>query len=349
MTGRTRRGVRATAVATAAMAALTASQGPGTAASAGQRGPEHAQGPSVTGDSTYRTELPPLRVPGAGGARERQSAGTAAPASVGALPATVFAAYRAAESELARSAPGCGLRWQLLAAIGQVESGQARGGRVSADGTTLTPILGPRLDGNGFALIRDTDGGRHDGDTAYDRAVGPLQFIPSTWANWGADGNGDGLRDPGNVFDAALAAGRYLCAGGRDLSAAGDLDRALLGYNHSTAYLLTVRAWFAYYLDGHSVVPDRGAAGEPQGEVRPSPARTPSAEPTASGAKPPAPTPSRSSSPPASRSASPSPSPSSSPTEPAGTTGPAEPVPSLPVPVPVVPGATVPTALTSAD
>ncbi|MDQ1007469.1 hypothetical protein QFZ82_001954 [Streptomyces sp. V4I23] len=347
MTGRTRRGVRATAVATAAMAALTASQGPGAAAPSGQRSAEPSQGPSVSGDGTYRTELPPLRVPGAGGTGERP-AGTPATASVGSLPATVFAAYRAAESELAGSAPGCGLRWQLLAAIGQVESGQAGGGRVAADGTTLTPILGPRLDGHGFALIRDSDGGRYDGDTEYDRAVGPLQFIPSTWASWGADGNGDGLRDPGNVFDAALAAGRYLCAGGRDLSDAGDLDRALLGYNHSTAYLLTVRAWFAYYLDGHTVVPDSAAAGGPRGEARPSPEPTRTAKPAASGAKKPSPAPSPSSAGP-SRSAAPSPSPSARPTDPAGTTGPTQPLPSLPVPVPVPPGATLPTSLTSGD
>ncbi|MFP1625036.1 lytic transglycosylase domain-containing protein [Streptomyces sp. 5K101] len=343
MTGRTRRGVRATAVATAAMVVLTASQGPGAAAPAGQRNPDPSQGPSVSGDGAYHTELPPLRVPGAGDTGERQAQ---ASASVGSLPATVFAAYRAAESELARSTPGCGLRWQLLAAIGQVESGQARGGRVTQDGTTITPILGPRLDGNGFALIRDSDGGRYDGDTEYDRAVGPLQFIPSTWAHWGADGNGDGVRDPGNVFDAALAAGRYLCAGGRDLSDAGDLDRALLGYNHSTAYLLTVRSWFAYYLDGHTVVPDGAAAAGPRGEARPSPDPTRSTKP-ASDAKPPSPKPSPTpSSAPSPRPATPSPSPSGRPADPSG---PAQPVPSLPVPVPTLPDTTLPTALTSGD
>ncbi|MGW1881550.1 lytic transglycosylase domain-containing protein [Streptomyces sp. NPDC001970] len=254
-------------MAAAAMAALTASQAPGAQASppGTETVPAGAGRSGVAGDSAYRTELPPLRAPvteGEGGADG--APGGSGTTAVGALPATVLAAYRGAESALATAAPGCGLRWQLPAAIGQVESGHARGGRVAPDGTALTPILGPRLDGNGFAAIRDTDGGRYDGDVRYDRAVGPMQFIPSTWAVWGADGNGDAAADPQNVHDAALAAGRYLCAGGRDLLDPYDLDRAILAYNHSTAYLRTVRAWFAYYLEGHGVVPERRGTARPQ-------------------------------------------------------------------------------------
>ncbi|MBB6419249.1 hypothetical protein HDC93_004855 [Streptomyces sp. AK010] len=306
----------------AAMAALTASQGPGviparaSVPAPGQAPAEH--GPSVSGDAPYRTALPPLRT-------GKRSGGGAAVEVGGALPASVFAAYRKAEDRLAREAPGCRLRWQLLAAIGQVESGQARGGRVTPDGTTVAPILGPRLDGVAFALIRDTDGGVHDGDTAYDRAVGPMQFIPSTWARWGADGNGDGRTDPNNVFDAALAAGRYLCAGGRDLSVPAQLDRAILGYNHSAAYLRTVRAWYAYFTEGHRVVPD-GSAGPSSARPEPSrpaatpkPSRTPSARPSA----PPSRTP---------------PTPASPAPAPAGTGPAAEPErpdePQLPVPGP---------------
>ncbi|MFJ1959944.1 lytic transglycosylase domain-containing protein [Streptomyces massasporeus] len=284
------------------MVVLTASQAPGAVparAAAPVRGQAPAEdGPSVSGDAPYRTELPPLRT-------GKPTGGGAAAEVGGALPASVFAAYRRAEDRLAREAPGCRMRWQLLAAIGQVESGQARGGRVASDGTTLAPILGPRLDGVAFALIRDTDGGVHDGDTAYDRAVGPMQFIPSTWARWGADGNGDGRTDPNNVFDAALAAGRYLCAGGRDLSVPAELDRAILGYNHSAAYLRTVRAWYAYFLEGHRVVPDRSAGSS---SARPEPSRSPSeperAAPTPSGR--PTAIPSR----PSSASASPAPTPS---------------------------------------
>ncbi|WP_388348618.1 lytic transglycosylase domain-containing protein [Streptomyces sp. NPDC006602] len=276
------------------MAALTASQAPGATQARvlapAPRTPA-APGPSVSGDAPYRTALPPLRT--------REGA-TRARAVGAALPASVFAAYRRAETRLASEAPGCRLRWQVLAAIGQVESGQAGGGRVTADGTTVPPILGPRLDGGAFAVIRDTDGGAYDGDTVYDRAVGPMQFIPSTWARWGADGNGDGRADPGNVFDAALSAGRYLCAGGADLSVSGALDAAILGYNHSQAYLRTVRAWYTYFLEGHRVVPDGVAEASSRPEASgpattPKPAPTPSARPTR-----PSTTPSGTPSPPAS-------------------------------------------------
>ncbi len=311
------RGVRGTAIAAAAMAALTASQAPGAVparASEPARKPAPAEhSPSVSGDTPYRTDLPPLRT---GTPKPRSTSGVPG----GALPATVFAAYRRAESELARTAPGCRLRWQLLAAIGQVESGQARGGRVTPDGTTVTPILGPRLTGGDFAVVPDTDDGAYDGDAVYDRAVGPMQFIPSTWVHWGADGNGDGRTDPDNVYDAALAAGRYLCAGGRDLSDPAELDRAILGYNRSEAYLRTVRAWYAYYLTGHRVVPP--AAATPRDRPEPSRPKTPKPSPKPSDDRKQGPGPSRTpSTPPA------APSPSRTPDVPKASETPLVPLP----------------------
>ncbi|GAA4669410.1 hypothetical protein GCM10023347_23820 [Streptomyces chumphonensis] len=267
MTGRTggrlRRGVSATAVAAAAMVALTASQAPGLSlpppsptADDPALGADDA--PATGGDAPYHTELPPLETPDMpDSSRELDGDGplVTGPAEAG-VPATVLAAYRQAESTLRSEQPRCNLSWQLLAAIGKVESGQARGGALDAEGTTLSPIRGPKLDGNGFADISDTDNGAYDGDTVHDRAVGPMQFIPSTWAAWGADGNGDGAKDPDNIFDAALAAGRYLCAAGRDLADPADLERALLSYNPSREYLNTVLSWLEFYRKGVHEVPD---------------------------------------------------------------------------------------------
>ncbi|MGW7383129.1 lytic transglycosylase domain-containing protein [Streptomyces sp. NPDC054794] len=285
------------------MAVLTASQAPravsAEAAEPARRAAPTEHGLSVSGDTPYRTGLPPLR------ARKKSSAQGVT--GGGALPATVFAAYRRAEEELARSAPRCRLHWQLLAAIGQVESGQARGGWVTPDGTTVKPILGPRLTGGAFAVVADTDGGAYDGDMVYDRAVGPMQFIPSTWARWGADGNGDGRTDPNNVYDAALAAGRYLCAGGRDLSNPADLDRAVLGYNHSDTYLRTVTAWYAYYLTGHRVVPDASDGSRSDRTKRPKPSSPKPSSPKPSDDRKTGPDPSRT---PSTSTTSPSPGPS---------------------------------------
>ncbi|MCZ4087072.1 lytic transglycosylase domain-containing protein, partial [Streptomyces antarcticus] len=314
---RLRRGGAAALVSALVIAAVTASQGPGGGgadriAVAGEDSTRPVPETRSGGDSSYFTELPPLVAPEPlPVAAPADAAPTAAPAPAGqpaaatgpdaepvatgagegtqGIPASVLAAYRNAERAVGQSDPGCGLRWQLLAAIGKVESGQARGGRVDAAGTTLRPILGPVLDGNGFANISDTDGGAYDGDARYDRAVGPMQFIPSTWAAWGQDANGDGRRNPNNVHDAALAAGRYLCEGTRDLRVAADLDRAVLSYNRSTEYLRTVRSWFAYYLKGTHEVPDGEGAGtgaavaptaRPKPGPHPSPDPTPSPRPT---------------------------------------------------------------------
>ncbi|MER5984442.1 lytic murein transglycosylase [Streptomyces sp. NPDC001787] len=278
--GTVRRGLTTTATAVAAMAALTASQAPGFAGPA-QPAEKTAAADDVVwtqvpNDDSYHTELPPLKTPKPPEPGARRSLAVTTSWAEAGIPATVLAAYRRAESALGRSDAGCGLPWQLLAAIGKVESGQARGGRVDAHGTTLTPILGPVLDGAGFAMIRDTDDGAYDGDTTYDRAVGPMQFIPSTWAHWGKDGNGDGRKDPNNIFDAALAAGHYLCAGTRDLSVRADLDRAILSYNHSDTYLRTVLSWLEFYregthpvADGRGVIPKSPGAGGPAGPKAP--------------------------------------------------------------------------------
>ncbi|MFE7336685.1 lytic transglycosylase domain-containing protein [Streptomyces griseus] len=356
-----RRRLSTTATAVAAMTALTASQAPGFALPEPRQEKAAASDgvvwTEVPGDDVYHTELPPLRSPKP--PKPLKPGAKPDPVVVRAwsdagIPATVLAAYRKAESAVGRSDPGCGLPWQLLAAIGKVESGQASGGRVDARGTTLSPILGPALDGNGFALIRDTDKGAYDGDRAFDRAVGPMQFIPSTWASWGADGNGDGRKDPNNIYDAALAAGHYLCAGPRDLNRRADLDRAILSYNRSDTYLRTVLSWLEFYRKGsHPVADGEGVlpvSPGPGGKTRPkAPVGGPGAperpgkgdggvvvgpQPT----RPPSPTPTPRPTGPG------SPSPSPGPTDP----GPTEPGPS-PSPDPTDPGPTEPGPSPSPD
>ncbi|MFF9688692.1 lytic transglycosylase domain-containing protein [Streptomyces sp. NPDC014623] len=342
--GTMRRGLGGTATAVAAMAALTASQAPGIADGSAAGGLKSVASDDVVwtevpNDDSYHTELPPLRSPEPPKDAGRKPAGPAVVQSwaEAGIPATVLAAYRKSQSVLGRTDPGCRLPWQLLAAIGKVESGHARGGRVDAAGTTVTPILGPVLNGAGFAHIPDTDDGAYDGDTRYDRAVGPMQFIPSTWAHWGKDGNGDGRKDPGNITDAALAAGHYLCAGTRDLSVAADLDKAVLSYNHSDTYLRTVLSWLEFYRKGaHPVADGRGVLPKSPGAGSAHAPKAPVGRPGTGGAGTGGggivigPQPSGKPSPPTPPSATPSPTPtppeSGSP-DPSGSPMPTDPVP----------------------
>ncbi|UPT41299.1 lytic murein transglycosylase [Streptomyces sp. WAC00303] len=279
---RLRKGATTTAVAAAAVAALAASQAPaatladgpaggGDPKAAGEDTASAEDDGAATGNSPYYTDLPPLVTPDKPGSSSNLPVTGSAEAGI---PASILAAYKQAEQTVATTDPACRLPWQLLAAIGKVESGQARGGRVDTNGTTTSPILGPVLNGQGFALIKDTDGGAYDSDAVHDRAVGPMQFIPSTWASWGQDANGDGRKDPNNIYDAALAAGRYLCANDRDLAIAADLDKAVLSYNRSTEYLRTVRSWFSYYQRGTHEIPD-GTGRLPTGPSTPSPSPNP--------------------------------------------------------------------------
>ncbi|WP_018761185.1 lytic transglycosylase domain-containing protein [Arthrobacter sp. 135MFCol5.1] len=165
------------------------------------------------------------------------------------IPATVLRVYVAAAAAANDSNPGCGIGWNTVAAVGFVESahGTYGGGSLDKDGHATGPIVGPSLNGAGFAAIPDTDGGALDGDARWDHAVGPMQFIPSTWKMAGLDGNGDGLADPFNLDDAALTAATYLCGHGRDLTTAQGWTNAIYSYNQSDAYVRQVRAQATAY------------------------------------------------------------------------------------------------------
>ncbi len=159
-------------------------------------------------------------------------------ATVNGMTTVAYQAYRRAQATLAVEQPSCGLRWELLAAIGKTESNHGAG-RLDAAGNSLLSIIG-------IPIGADSDGGLLDGDAARDHAVGPMQFIPSTWVRWGTDANGDAKADPGNIVDAATAAGRYLCraAGTLTLKSEDGVIRAILAYNPNLAYLRIVGARF---------------------------------------------------------------------------------------------------------
>ncbi|WP_419999393.1 hypothetical protein [Streptomyces boninensis] len=157
-----------------------------------------------------------------------------------AIPATPLAAYRAAAASLSETHPECGLPWELLAAIGMVESGHAWGGAVDPDGTMLEPVTGERRGAE---------------------TVGPMQLSTAVWALWAAGGTPDAEPDPQNIHDAALTAGRFLCAPGRDLTRDADLHQAIRSFHNAPMYVRAVLSWMADYREGVREIPDRTEVG----------------------------------------------------------------------------------------
>ncbi len=161
------------------------------------------------------------------------------------VPERALQAYAYAHTVVAETQPGCQLTWVTLAGIARIESdhGRFQGRTLGEDGRPSTPIIGIPLNGGpNVRAIGDTDGGQLDADRVWDRAIGPFQFIPSSWARWRSDGDGDGAGDPQDIDDSAVAAARYLCAGNRDLSTGVGWQRAVLSYNNSAAYVQDVYA-----------------------------------------------------------------------------------------------------------
>lgn len=155
------------------------------------------------------------------------------------IPARAVAAYAGAAIRVSVTSPDCGLGWNTLAGIGAVESfhGQYGDSGIEPDGLVHPPIIGIPLDGSrGVEEIPDTDGGEIDGDVTWDRAVGPMQFIPETWSWIGQDGNKDGVADPHHIDDAALSAAELLCHTGGEIVSNEGWNKAVMSYNQSVAY-----------------------------------------------------------------------------------------------------------------
>jgi len=196
----------------------------------------------------------------AGDATHGDAAQILATSSANGIPASALSAYQRAETVINAADKACHLSWQLIAAIGRVESNHGRFGGNTLDdqGVARPGIFGKPLNGKArTSVIRDTDAGQLDGDTTYDRAVGPMQFIPSTWSVVGVDADNDGQRNPQDIDDAALATAVYLCSGDNDLSTEAGQRAAVYRYNHSTSYVNLVLQVMKNYLAGDfTSVPD---------------------------------------------------------------------------------------------
>lgn len=176
-----------------------------------------------------------------------------ATASTSGIPAAALAAYQRAEAVINAADKSCEIPWQLIAAIGRVESDHGRfgGNTLSEEGVAEPGIYGIALNGkNNTQNIIDTDAGQYDSDTVHDRAVGPMQFIPSTWSVVGVDGDNDGKRNPQDIDDAALATAVYLCSGDDDLSTDQGQRASVYRYNHSNDYVDLVISIMQAYMDG---------------------------------------------------------------------------------------------------
>jgi len=199
----------------------------------------------------------PASVSGAGGVApgiaDTDTARVVSTISTSGIPAAALAAYQRAETVINSADAGCHLPWQLVAAIGRVESdhGRTGGNTLDEQGVARPGIFGPALDGkHGTTRIPDSDAGQFDNDSTWDRAVGPMQFIPSTWSVVGVDADGDGRRDPQDIDDAALASAVYLCSGDDDLATTAGQRAAVYRYNHSESYVDLVLSIMNAYLEG---------------------------------------------------------------------------------------------------
>ncbi|MBC2681995.1 hypothetical protein GSS87_06235 [Corynebacterium sp. 4HC-13] len=170
------------------------------------------------------------------------------------IPVQALMAYGNAEVIARQTRPECGITWNTLAGLGYVETlhgtydGQHYGvSKLNDEGFAEPPIFGPQLNGGEFARVEDSDHGKLDGDKEFDRAMGPMQFIPQAWETYGVDANGDGKSSPQNIDDAAAAAVRLLCDFHRNLATPEGWTKAIHAYNLSDEYVIKVRDAAANY------------------------------------------------------------------------------------------------------
>ncbi|MDT5205554.1 MAG: hypothetical protein QOD34_2190 [Mycobacterium sp.] len=180
------------------------------------------------------------------------------------IPVTALEAYGYAARVAEVENPSCHIAWTTLAGIGQVEShhGTYHHATLFPNGDVRPPIRGVVLDGTNGTMrivddapgrIIDGEAGGMDGQPDTVRAMGPMQFIPETWREYGVDADNDGKVDVDNIDDAALSAAGYLCWRGKNLATPRGWITALWAYNDSDVYARAVRDWATAYAAGHSL------------------------------------------------------------------------------------------------
>jgi membrane-bound lytic murein transglycosylase B len=161
------------------------------------------------------------------------------------IPERALAAYAGAALRLSVTSPECGLTWNTLAGIGWVEShhGTIFDGYITEDGSMSEPVYGITLDGdNGTIALPDFDDGNFDLDPNADRAVGPMQIIPPTWAAWHVDANLDGVEDGQSIDDSSLVSAGYLCYNSETMTTRAGWNQSIRSYNDAPIYAIDVAA-----------------------------------------------------------------------------------------------------------
>ncbi len=216
--------------------------------------------PATLEDSSGAAQYVPPRV------------GTVRRQAIDEIPAAALMAYQRAETVINAARPQCHLDWSVLAAVGRVESDHGRdgGGALGTGGTARPALYGVTLDGKaGRQKVRDTDAGALDGVGRWDRTMGPLNFLPTTWTVVGVDSDGDGRRNPQDIDDAALAAAVVLCGQGHDLAKPDGLTRALRDLNPADGYARAVMTLAESYTSDLETVPQVVPVGLPTTKTEP--------------------------------------------------------------------------------
>jgi len=182
------------------------------------------------------------------------AAGTMTTLATNGIPSAALYAYHHAQTLLADADADCKLPWNLIAAVGRVESNH---GRTNGNVLTAEGVAKPGIFGTSTKAVKDTDNGTIDKSAELDRPVGPMQILPSTWKKLGVDSDADGSKDPQDIDDAATTTGVFLCSGTGDLSTPDGVRSAVNRYNNSGDYTKLVMKVSEAYANGqYSQTPD---------------------------------------------------------------------------------------------